>query len=532
MDHPNALSGAPGTAGEEHEAGAGRHLLLLFGIGLAVRLFALANTPILNPDGALYIHQARALWYGPWEAVHTCTVQTLSLYPLLIAGVHALVRDWVWSARLVSLVCGTLAILPAYAFLKRLFCAKTAFLATLLFALIPLFAGRSVDGIRDPLYWLFTLAGLAWIMAGLERPWLLALGSAALLLATWTRIEAFVFLPATAVFLLFSGKNGRGKRLALFLAPPVLGAALLAAAQGVAGAGEIHWHRLQDIPLRLSFALDQYDRLMDYLAGRISQAPEQNLAEYLTVSRKIVWWTALGALLTNAMESYTYAFFLLGLWGLAGSGERIRRDRRWLFPTLLGASALLVLYVYLFCNWDYDNRWMALLIMPTLAFLGSGLEAMGRWLQRRARLRPRNAAAAACAFLLLTALPQDLQPRENDKAVYREIGEAIARQETGREEIRVLTVGDAGRWISFYANLSVAGAPCPDRYHHYRAFVGRSADETMRKLRQEGIRYIVCEGPLAAGEGFAFLEGRIGKDVDLAGRWRRGETPLTLLRVR
>ena len=87
-------------------------LVILTGLGL--RLWVYLHTVIVNPDGALYIHQAMALYFKNWNSLKTCGLTFLSSYPVLIAGGYYLVHDWILSARLISLFFGTAMLVPLY----------------------------------------------------------------------------------------------------------------------------------------------------------------------------------------------------------------------------------------------------------------------------------------------------------------------------------------------------------------------------------------------------------------------------------
>jgi len=50
-------------------------LSLILILGLAIRLFAWGQTDIMNSDGTVYIQQARAIYFGLWDAVTSCTIR-------------------------------------------------------------------------------------------------------------------------------------------------------------------------------------------------------------------------------------------------------------------------------------------------------------------------------------------------------------------------------------------------------------------------------------------------------------------------
>ena len=94
------------------------YIYLVVLLGLAIRLVAWTNTSVVNPDGTLYIHQAKAIYYGHKEALF-CGYSFIANYPVMIAGVFGIVQDWIFSARLVSLLFGTAALIPLYLLLRE-----------------------------------------------------------------------------------------------------------------------------------------------------------------------------------------------------------------------------------------------------------------------------------------------------------------------------------------------------------------------------------------------------------------------------
>ena len=165
-------------------------------VGLVLRLIAWANTSVINPDGALFIHQARALYFGQMDTLF-CVQSDLPNYPIMIAGAYWLFHDWVFSARIVSFVFGFGTLIPLYFLFKRFFDDRVSVLGTLVFAVIPIFVGSSVDLIRDPILWFFAALGFYWFTLALDNksPWFLTWSCLSFMMASWARIEAaFIIL--------------------------------------------------------------------------------------------------------------------------------------------------------------------------------------------------------------------------------------------------------------------------------------------------------------------------------------------------
>ena len=134
-------------------------IVLVFACGLAIRLVALQHVAIINPDGILYINQAKAIAGGQWQLLREIQLPYVSLYPLLIAGIKHLVSDWILSGQLISLASSMGMLVVLYRLLRLFFDRIISQLTTLLYTVTPLFVRYSVDVMRDSLFWFFfTLA--------------------------------------------------------------------------------------------------------------------------------------------------------------------------------------------------------------------------------------------------------------------------------------------------------------------------------------------------------------------------------------
>jgi len=61
--------------------------------GVGIRVFAAFNTYVTNPDGMLYIQQAKAIYHGDWQLLRSC-LSFVSSYPFLIAAAHWVVPSY------------------------------------------------------------------------------------------------------------------------------------------------------------------------------------------------------------------------------------------------------------------------------------------------------------------------------------------------------------------------------------------------------------------------------------------------------
>ena len=136
-----------------------RLILAVLAIGIVIRVIALIQTPVVNNDGPLYIHQARAVLNHDWHLARSCGFPYLSLYPFAMP-LYWITGDWTLAGQLTSLLFGFLSLIPVYLISRSFFDKTTASLVTLVFALNPTLVELHVDVNKDPIAWFFCAMGL------------------------------------------------------------------------------------------------------------------------------------------------------------------------------------------------------------------------------------------------------------------------------------------------------------------------------------------------------------------------------------
>jgi len=508
-----------------------RFFILIVCIAFLIRLFSFVFTAIVNPDGVIYIHQARAIYYGLWDSILGCGIGFLSNYPIFIVGAYAVVRDWVIAAKSVSLLFGTFTLVPLYLLLREFFRKEIALLACLAFALIPVFVDKSVDVVREPVYWFFLVFGLYFFVAqvGTRNRLYLILSNMFLLMAAWARIEAILFVLMSFLFILVAQEDRRIEKLSFFAIPTVL--IILSCLFGlmifrISGAD---LYRIDEIMSRVSARMAGYKNVRGGLAELMNQPLDNILTGFLHKARHLVWFVALGTIVKYAVTAFFYPFFLLFVIGLNGIRTKIKENKRVLYLTLLSISALVLLYVQVLQTWMIYNRLFALLILPSFIFIGFGLEKTIGFLRSRLRLRHSAVLILVCLLILASSLPENLKPRETDKVVFKEIGQHIAKSEGNEQEIKVVTSLPLIRWISFYANLGYRGAPCPEKNYDLVASLQRGYDTFLGKLKGRGIQYVLWDERHWPKGSLASIEVRGSKDFIKIGSWSHPDTGAMIL---
>jgi hypothetical protein len=466
----------------------------VFILGFVMRLIAWGNTWIINPDGALFIHQARAIYYGQTDTLF-CALDYLANLPVLIAGSYWIFHDWVFAARFVSFVFGFATLIPIYFLLKRSFDEQTSALGTLILAVMPVFVGSSVDIVRDPISWFFVTVGLYCFTVGLEgktsSP--LTLSCLCFMMAAWARIEASLLIVFSFLYLAATRQERRSKKILSFLLP-VLGLSLLILIL-VLMAGD---HSSIIVRMKTALLGKFTSPLAQYysIQGRLSELALDNRYDsfgfFIAEVKKDVWLIALGSLLNRLLEAFFYPFFLVCVVGIVSSLRRSHSDSKVRYATFVSLMLLITLYLHMFRAWYIDYRHMCILILTCTVFLGSGVTSIWKFLQIRTHVNKTSVSFIIALCICVLPLYKNILARDADKRVFQDIGEFIYNLEPGNDVISIAASCSYFRVISFYANLNYQGAPCPEGTEkNCWEYFTNSFDEFHQHLKKENIKYFV-----------------------------------------
>ena len=440
-----------------------RHIHYVMIIGVLVRVLAWSNTHVVNPDGTLYITQAKAIFYGQKEALY-CGYDFLSSYIVLIVGAHWFFCDWIFSARMVSFLFGSATLVPLYFLLRRYLDPHVSALVTLLYAMLPVYTGGSVDLIRDPVCWFFATTGLYFFVRGLQDSshFSMLCSSLSFLIASWSRIEASLFIVVSLLYLLIAGRKGNVKSVVLFSSPLLI--ILISGLTYCYHAGKYDFItrlRLDDIIERLTTIGSSYKEIRSTLKHHAYMNRDTMLGFFLYEARTNLWLVALGTLLNRLLESLLYLYPIPLIFGLRGFCHRWRNDPTLAYFMALIFTILLLLYTHIVKQWWLEYRHVTLFIISCCIIIGFGIDDIIENLKSRFNIKRIMAIVLLAVGIILSTLPKNLLPRDTTLQVFKEIGEFIGRRESSAEVINISTPINIHSWISFYANLAYEGAACP-----------------------------------------------------------------------
>lgn len=444
-------------------------IICLLTVGLLLRVYAFNHTLVINSDGVLYIDQARVILSGNWKGVKECGFDFVSLYHLLIAALYRVFGDWIVTAKTISIFFGALSAVPFYYIVKQFYGRSTTFIVSLAFTANPFFVARSVDIIKDPLFWFFALLGILFVILTLNskgRDYLLLLSSLSFMAASLARIEVLAYVIGTALYLLFCCEQ-RTKRLFLLGIP--WGLLCIAIFVGFAFSRET-------LSLWEIYFLPRSSHFFSGLAKEVLEpgAWERSLRAF--------------KLLFSHIEKLTYLAFLPFLFiGFCVYPREQRRVRHFRYLLLLALLSVPVLYLFYLKFEILSPRYVVLFILPAFVFLGSGIEIVSS-LVKRDTLK-KALVVFLCLYVILSSLLADFTDKREDKRIYREIGEYIAQ----REDNKAVVVMAPDTRIMFYANLHAPAPECANRLNDYDQLKHKDYREMVSLLREKKVRYFVWE---------------------------------------
>ena len=454
--------------------------LLLLALGL--RLLVFTHSRMLNPDGMIYILQAKALYLHQADKL-------LEVYPwptnlaFFLAGAYHLVGNWILAGRLVSLAFSLATVIPLY-FCLRLYRTRLTTVALVLFYVAsPPFVEYSSQILRGPEFWFFFCTGL-WGYCRIHATPKPAAGiyfltSAAFILAAWSRIEGLLplFLAAGGM-LLTARKHGRG-RLAAYFAPYLVALATvllpLLSWQTISPNNNLFKIIYTGVTDRLAAAWSHYTWLKNSL-HELQKSPPFGVAPYFFKElRHHLGFLAAGITIYTLTRLFGLPFLALLLLGcypqrsnpLTANKPTGRRPPRLLLLTVIGG--VIIIYLEILLRWASSPRFAALVFFPALIFAAPGCEKLLNFslnIGNGNRRRQHTNLLLLTLLLILIGLPSILKKSRTDRSTaFMEIGRELAASRlTAGPPLKICGTSRKILYTHFFAYLEKPEIYSPDQY--------------------------------------------------------------------
>ena len=470
------------------------HLVIV--IGIAIRAFAAFQTYVINPDGMLYIQQAKAIYHGDWQLLRSCQ-PFVSSYPFLIAAAHWVVPSWIGSARMISVLFGSLTLIPLYFLLRRFADERTSCLSVLLYAFIPFLVSGSADLIRDSVCWFFLVSGLRLFVKQLEtrgilrrRFYYLTSSYVLFLMAAWARPEAFMFLIFSCCYTFVYSLFSEDKRYVFIAVSSLLLVGLLLIA-GIRIFDPSFSSYSAGASAKLSASFEQYRNLRHQLGVLADDLDQGVLGSFLSKVRNLIWLIDLGVLIGNSIAGIFYAYILFFVFGFFGLSAKLRKDPRVTYLFTLVMLGYGLLFVHVLESWYLEHRFLYIIILPGSILAAFGIEKITQFFQAKMGWKASVAVIVISLYIIGFGLGKNIKKREEDKVVYLNIAEYISRQEKpGFGFISVLT-GDSSlpKLVPFYVNLHLPIGFCP----FYVVPKIKNNEELIQYVEAKNVKYFLWD---------------------------------------
>jgi len=502
--------------------------MAVLSLGFFLRLYALHHTYIINPDGILYIQQARAISDGKWNAAVSCGPSFVSIYPVLIAGAHVVTRDWLTAAQSVSFIFGFGLLIPVYLIFRRFFKRPISILGLLAFAMMPVLIDKSADALRDPVAWFFLCVGLYLVVSGiqLEKKAVFPVAAMVFFLVAWARIEMVTVFALTAIYLVLYRAPKKWLQLGLFLVPMILIALGLLTVGQISGFPVSKATRVDEISNRLTAPAVEYGRLQKKIDELEANSKDPHVRYFLQKSKHHIWLVALGALLTNTYEAFYFPYFLIGLVGLIGLRDRMRASPAIAYMVWVAIGSFFMLYVNILATWMIHNRFMGIVLFPSLVVIGLGIERVISIVQMRWIPNQTIAVGTVGVLIFGSGLYYAFEAREKDKYFYQEIAQEIHNRNRDGRYVRIAGAhSPVLEWVGFYSNADNPEWHCA-RVVKLVQPPGHGPAEALLKTSAE---YLLYEENLWRQKGWDLGGAMEDPGIIPIGKWRHRDTAVIRL---
>jgi 4-amino-4-deoxy-L-arabinose transferase-like glycosyltransferase len=503
-----------------------RMIYWIIALGIGIRVFAVIYTYVTNPDGMVYIQQAKAIYYGNWKVLRSC-VPFVSSYPFLIASAFSVFHSWICSARLVSVFFGSLTLVPLYFLLRRFTDERTTCLSVLLYAFMPALVSRSADLIRDPICWFFLVSGLYFFVRQMEtgetfqRRFFYLISSYALFLAAcWARPETFIVLIFSCLYTLLYALFSEQKKYLFVAVSSLLCLALFLTAG--------HWFFGPSFNTysaaasgKLSASHEAYRNLRQHLSSLGSDLDRGALRSFLFQVRNFTWLVDLGILVGNTISGVFYFYFPFFVFGFLGLSARLRKDARVVYLLILVILGYGLLFVHVFQFWYFEDRFLYIIIFSGSILGAFGIEKTARYIQSKVNWKISVVVILISIYILGFGLGKNIKKREDDKVVFPQIAEYISGLEKpGHVFVPVLT-GESSllKLVTFYLNLDSPKGYCPSEV----APEIQNNEELIQYTRRNNVKYFLWDEVSWSKTRIDVSTKRFVENFETLGSWHQKE---------
>ena len=403
--------------------------ILAFIGAFTVRFYLLLFSNVITPDGILYIKFAKLIESGELKGVSE--ISFIHLYLFLVVLVHKIFPDWEMAGRMVSVLMGSLTVVPLFLLTRRMFGVRIASITALFYIINPRLADYSADVLREPTFWFFSITALWLAWEGVSRNnliWII-LSNVSTALAAFARIEgvALFFVIPLWIIWYFSKVKPDTKKLFFHLIVYIFTIpVLLSPFIYIFGERLGKWDFAYTI-VKIWFLMTSKSSEALVLSPDVIQAVRPELVTFLELARSHKYVIFLSDVLFKLVKSLNVVFFFLAVIGIFGR-RNVAYSKNEIPVAIWFGVFFLTAFLYITKVYYFSTRHGLLLGFPMLIWAGIGFfelkEQICSWLRKvyPSAFLTRHMAAILIFAILIAILPKTLSPGGYEKRELKEAG--------------------------------------------------------------------------------------------------------------
>lgn len=442
-------------------------IIVLLLTALVVRLIALKQNYLIVNDGTLYIKLAKLYWAGGNLDEILKTYPYHAFFSLLIFSLHKIIGDWILAGNLVSILCGTLTVIPLYLLARMIFDEKVALFASIFYIICPNLVRYSTEILKNIPFVFFYMMALWWGYKGIKDGKLIFLGSSALfiVLSALFRIEGLILFASLSFFLFWNGikNNIPWKKIlnsfSVFLASSICILALFGMLTILKGSYGTAKQILRTKTVTRSIQNTTIKNIEKEVTEKdISQKGKQFF--YLAKDYRFILYLSHIFYKAAKVSDFLFILFFLGL--IKRKREKYRPDEILALALYAGFVPLFLFHLNNFIS--FSTRYPLPLVVPSLIWSGVGFvelqERVAGWLRKREfSLKKTILPWITPLLLLMICVPllcMAWAPHRKDKMEIKEIG--LWLKEHGYAHSVIIGQHEFTR-LAFYADAEFVPLP-------------------------------------------------------------------------
>jgi len=496
--------------------------VLIFFSAFLVRFYLVLFSSVITPDGILYIKAAKFIESGKLE-----NIAEFTLYPFLIVLAHKIFPDWEMAGRMVSVLMGSLTVIPLFLLAKRMFDVRVALVIAFFYIINPRLADYSADVLREPTFWFFSMMALWLAWEGISRNSFMCtlLSSFATGLSVITRTEGMAIFLLILLWIFWSIWRSEHDTKKLFFhliifvfLLPVMFLPLI-----------VIFKEKYDIAYTFLktwyFFRNKNNGVFELTPDKI-QAISPGLSTFLELAKGHKYVIFLSEIIVKLVKSLNVVFFFFAVIGIFGR-KSIAYSKNEVPVAIWFSVFFITAFFYITQTYYFSTRHGLLLGFPLLIWAGIGFielkEQLCSWFKRIYPSAPftKHMAVILIFAILIAILPKALSPGGYEKRELKEAGAYLkAKGYSG-----AIFAGEPGLYrVAFYAGSEFIPLP----------FV-KKEEELADLMRENKAEFLILDkktGSASYKDILDNLNASVFTKVDLPELERYKEYTLSLYRLK